>query len=392
MTDIEQRIEKSRADRRWSPPQHYKIDGTDNDAFDNLLGESVLIHDGLEEIASDLFELLHPSQSVDADAQQRFIQRIRAAGAEYGVWIHFPWSHQVVRYPHRDDHLKLRTYRNQYLVTRDEQESLYNKTIAVFGMSVGSNIVDQLVQSGIGSRYILSDFDILTPTNLNRVRSTMAQVGSRKVDCVAKKISEVDPFIDQIHVHDGYDRQTTPTLLDGCLPDLIVEEVDNLAAKAHIRKYASERSIPLVMATDLAEVSLLHVERYDQSGAKPFNGRVSPREYERMLTGELSPQELLKLHIKILGARNALSSSRFIESNLDIGTSLAGIPQLGSVATAGAALTDRCVREILLGRSLASGIYKLSAGTTLKAQRNSSRREHLRSILRLVRSMKSSTT
>lgn len=391
---LHEKMNNAKYDGSWTRPERYKLDGTDNDRFEDLLDrESLLVHDPIAEISDDLFELRHPGDMEDSKLRAEFVKQFVDSGTEYGEWVHFPWSRTVVRYPEQDDHYRLRTFRNQHLITQAEQDTLHNTTIAAFGMSVGSNIIDQIIPSGIGGGedevVAIADFDRLAPSNLNRIRSHMGRVGVRKIDIVAQKISEVDPYIEQVHLHDGYDELTTPNILDQHQPDIIIEEVDDIVAKARVRQYASERGIPLVMAADLHETSLLHVERHDLHDVKPFNGRISRDMFNALLADELPKDEYLKANIKILGARNALSSARFIDSNMDIGKNLAGIPQLGAIATAGAALTDRAIREILLGRKLDSGIYKESAGNTLRTERISTRREHAVSIGRLLRSMKS---
>lgn len=392
MSSIESRINIMAADTTWSAPRRYKLDGTDDTSFGQLLDtQSVTVHDGIDQITEDMFELTHPHQKGDVEALDEYAQTLGEQGIGYGQWVHFPWQRNVVRYPEPEDHLRLRTFRNQYLITEEEQNTLYDKTVAVFGMSVGSNITDQLIQSGIGNKYILGDFDTLAPSNLNRIRAHMGHVGLRKVDIMARKISEVDPYIEQVHIHDGYDPATTPAILEEHRPDIIVEEIDDVSTKARIRQYAKEHGIPLVMAADLAEMSLLHVERHDLGGVKPFNGRLSMAAFNALAAGDMSEVDKLKANIKILGMRNALASARFIESNIDIGRRLAGIPQLGAIATAGAALTDRGVREILLGRKLDSGVYKQSAEKSLGTQRLATHRQHAKSIQSLLRSMKSKT-
>ncbi len=390
---IESKMTRAAAQHtEWSQPRHYVLDGTDNDTFEQLLDTGqVTVHDGIDQITEDMFELTHPDQKGNEAARHTYTEEFQEQGIGYGQWVHFPWQRAVVRYPEPNDHLRLRTFRNQYLVTQDEQDTLYDKTVAVFGMSVGSNITDQLVQSGIGNKYILGDFDTLAPSNLNRIRAHMGHVGLRKVDIMARKISEVDPYIEQIHVHEGYDPETTPRLLDTHRPDIIVEEIDDVTMKARIRQYAKDKGIPLVMAADVAERSLLHVERHDKEDIEPFNGRLSKEAFDALIEGEVSDAEKLKANIKILGMRNALASARFIESNMDIGKRLAGIPQLGAIATSGAALTDRGVREILLDRKLTSGVYTQSAEKALKTQRLSTRRQHAQSLRELLRSMKSSS-
>lgn len=385
---LQEKMNKVATFDTWIEPTHYKLDGTDDNVFEAFLDEGdVTIHDGIHQIAEDLFELEHPDQKGDGAALAEYAENLASQGNAYGEWVYLPWRREVVRYPGPQDHLRLRTYRNQYLITQDEQDTLYDKTIAVFGMSVGSNITDQLVQSGYGNKYILGDYDTLAPSNLNRIRASMSQVGLRKVDIMARKISEVDPYIEQVHLHEGYDADTTPAILDEVKPDIIVEEIDDVSTKARIRQYAMENGIPLIMAADVAEMSLLHVERHDLGDVEPFNGRLDDEEFAKLAEGGLTDHEKLGMNIKILGLRNAVASARFIESNLDINAHLAGIPQLGAIATSGAALADRGVREILLGRKLKSGVYKQSAERTLHTERLSTRTQHATQLARLAKNL-----
>lgn len=376
-------------DLSWSQPEFYKLDGTDNNKFEELLDRdpSVRVFDPINEIADDMFELEHPDQKRDDKLRKDYTEEILDAELGYGNFVHMPWANAAIRYPAQQEHLALRTFRNQFLITEDEQLAINDKKIAAFGMSVGSKIIDELVPGGIGNDYTLGDFDKLAPSNLNRIRSHMGQVGMYKVDIAARKISEIDPYVSQSLAYDGYNHETTPELLNsGRRPDLIIEEVDDLPTKARIRQYAAEHGIPLVMAADVAERSLLHVERHDLEDVKPFNGKIDQATYEALVEGTLPEEEYLRANIKILGMKNALASARFIDSNLSIEKRLAGIPQLGAIATLGGVLVNRASREIFLGRKLESGVYKASIEDILDTQRVSTRRQHAASIANLLKS------
>ena len=388
---LQEKIAQRAGNTSWSQPEIYKLDGSDDDAFEDLLDRNPALRtfDPIDAIADDMFELDHPDQKRDDKLREEYKEKVLDAGLGYGNFVHMPWANAAIRYPDRQDHFALRTFRNQYLITKDEQETVGDMKIAAFGMSVGSKIIDELVPSGIGNDYTLGDFDRLAPSNLNRIRSHMGHVGMLKVDIAARKISEIDPYVSQTLASDGYNPDTTPGLLDrGRRPDVIVEEVDDLPTKARIRQYAAEHGIPLMMAADVAERSLLHVERHDIEDVKPFNGKIDQATYEALIDGTLSQDEYLKANIKILGMGNALASARFIDSNLSIEKRLAGIPQLGSIATLGGVLVSRAIREVSLGRRMESGVYKASVEDILHTQRVSTRREHAASVGRLLRSMK----
>lgn len=387
---LQEKIAQRAGDMTWSQPEIYKLDGSDDNAFEDLLDRNPTLRtfDPIDEIADDMFELDHPDQKRDDKLRKEYKEKVFDAGLGYGNFVYMPWANAAIRYPEQQDHFALRTFRNQYLITKDEQEVIGDKKIAAFGMSVGSKIIDELVPAGIGNNYTLGDFDRLAPSNLNRIRSHMGQVGMYKVDIAARKISETDPFINLTLARDGFNQATTPDLLNDVGSDLIVEEVDDLVAKSRLRQYAAEHGKAVVMGADVGERSLLHVERHDLGKVKPFNGRIDEATFERLVDGTLPQEEYLKANIKILGVKNALASARFIDSNLSIEKNLAGIPQLGPVATLGGVLVARAAREIFLGRKMESGVYKASVEDILRTQRVSTRREHAASVARLLKSMK----
>lgn len=342
----------------WSAPKGYKIANAAE--MDQLVGDNTIrqVIDPIEGIANDLFELRHPDRLDDEERRNNFTSEIIQEGASYGRWFHYPWDDMLVRFAESDDHYDLRTARNRNLITRDEQQVLRHKKIAAFGLSVGSKIVDETVQNGIGNRYLLFDFDRLSPSNLNRIRATMAQVGLLKTTIAGRKMSALDPYIDQAHFIEGYAGDMTDALLRVERPDIIIEEVDDLAAKARLRRIAKELEIPLVMAGDVDDKSTIDVERYDQEGQRLFNGKLSSKAVSQLATGGMSKKDQESALIKLLGLRNI--SPRLLDSGMARANGeLVGFPQLGTTATAGGSLATVAIRDIFLNRGVESitGVY-----------------------------------
>lgn len=304
---------------------------------------------------------------------------------ELANWFYFPWSKSLVRYPGGKDLRELRVARNRDLINSSEQDKLAAATIAVFGLSVGSNVVENLVRTGIGSNFILGDMDILTPTNLNRMSATPQSLGENKVHWISKYISTVDPYVNQTHLTDGADRPGLEALAaSDSPPDVIFDEVDDLAIKVAIRDVAKTNKIPVVMVTDVADTVLLDVERYDLTeGTKAFNGRLSRQQLEAIRAGALQEPERRRLLIKLIGPRHL--TTRMVNSALDINQRLTGMPQLGTTAAIGGAVASIAAREILVGRHFPSGRRVVSMHKTLSLQASSSRGEALHAIRRLIR-------
>lgn len=338
--------------------------------------------DRVDDIADDLFEMRHPDLKADDAARADFVADIQTRGAGFGNWVAFDWDKTLVRYPEQQDHQDLRTFRNKNLITADEQATLLNATVAVFGLSVGSNVVEQLTLSGIGGTLALGDFDHLSPSNLNRIKSSMGQVGMRKLDIVASKTSQIDPYIKQVHFHEGANQESLTRLAE-LQPDIIFDEIDDLATKALLRQFAVRQQIPLIMATDVGDTSIIDVERYDLGTGDPFNGRLSHGEISQLLEGVLPPEQRQKMMTKIVGLRHA--SPRLLDSVMETNKTLGGLPQLGATASMGGSLSAVASREILIGRKLDSGRYVHSPKKTLQLGRQTTLPDSLATLRRFVK-------
>jgi len=62
----------------------------------------------------------------------------------YGRWIHYPWSGELVHALGPAEYRELRSDRNRYKMTSEEQERLSRLTVGIAGLSVG-NIVFSLI-------------------------------------------------------------------------------------------------------------------------------------------------------------------------------------------------------------------------------------------------------
>lgn len=297
----------------------------------------------------------------------------------YGNWVYFPWRNQALRYPKADDYYAVRTSRNRQLITEEEQDILRAKKIASIGESVGSSIALEAVRLGIGSEYILADFDTISVSNLNRIRANLGDVGLKKVEWVGREIALIDPYITQIHVNEGYSEDMNK-LMDQVHPDVIVEEVDNLQAKAQIRQYARDERIPLVSVGDFAKNSVVETELYHLEDAKPFNGRLSEDKFAALRDGALSEEQVKSAMVKIVGPKNV--SPRLLESLSD--PDLDGLPQLTTTVGIGAGLGVAAIAGIFLERVKSSGTYKVNQDKVLKLKPEQSLQSAARTWLKFI--------
>ncbi len=355
--------------RAWVQPEVFDLSNTKHQCrFEGLLDGGVEVVDRAPALVSSMFSIEHPESAECGLGREEYIKSILSGDGywEYGKWVYFPWLNELRRYPDRDDWLLIRTERNRNLFTAEEHRILGGATIAAYGLSVGSNILISLAISGVGDKYILGDPDVIDPTNLNRMPANLKDVGTPKVDWVGRVVSEIDPYIHQVHERGGF-TDRSPKLLDS-IEDLsiIVEEVDNISTKYAIRRYASERHdpVPVLMGTDAGHNAMIDIERYDtEARVRPFLGKVSRRLLDS-LGAEPTDSEVRKATTRLVGVTNA--SPRLIESVMSIGRDTTGNPQLYSTSLAVAGLSVEAIRAILLQPDkIKSGRYRLRLGRKL---------------------------
>lgn len=368
---------------KWAQPDIFKLNSmADEVRLEEAFKDErvVRVIDPITSIASSMYEYEHPDAIENESARTEYIDNALRQGTAYGTYVLFPWNRTVVRYPDRDDHRNLRTFRNRNLITAEEQKRLYGSHVASIGLSVGSRATMAMVDMGIGSHYLLADPDTLDPTNLNRIDGSMAEVGSSKVDNIAKRISEKDPWITQTHLP-GITTENIGALEMDSL-DIIVEAVDSMAVKALLRFEAQRLKVPLIMPADLHDKSMIDVERYDLGDKKNilFAGKLDRQTAQQLasildsdhpLAPEIARGISERAMLRHTGVTNL--TTRMMKSVMRRGHELVGMPQLGTTATMGGAEVAVGVREILLGGGPSSGRYYTDPRKTLKLGAEASR-------------------
>jgi molybdopterin/thiamine biosynthesis adenylyltransferase len=115
--------------------------------------------------------------------------------------------------------------RNIGWVTKEEQEILRNKRVAIAGLGgVGGNYVLTLARLGIG-KFHLADFDKFDIANFNRqVGATVSTIGKPKAEVLAAMAKEINPELDIKIFPEGINEDNLPEFLSGV--DLYVDGLD----------------------------------------------------------------------------------------------------------------------------------------------------------------------
>jgi tRNA A37 threonylcarbamoyladenosine dehydratase len=111
---------------------------------------------------------------------------------------------------------------------------LAGATVTVFGLGgVGSFAAEALARSGVG-RLILVDYDRICVTNINRqLHATRGTLGKSKAAVMAERLRLINPDATIEARSEFYSAGTSARLLSP-EPDVVVDAIDNVAAKMHL--------------------------------------------------------------------------------------------------------------------------------------------------------------
>lgn len=304
----------------------------------------------------DLFLLQNPHYRFIKNYKQPLTDFIKKA--HQGNWFYFPWLDKYVRVLPEKDFLTVRTGRNKQIITAREQEKFYNFNIGIAGLSVGSHAAISIAVMGGGKNMKLADLDVLSPSNLNRVRYTLFDLGKAKCDLASQQIYQINPYAKIINYTRGLNEKNLFDFLAGPPKlDVLIEEMDNLEMKIAIRLAAKKLKIPVIMATDNADNIIVDVERYDQDkNLKIFNGRVGNLTLEEFK--KINPADMPRLSTKIAGQDKV--APRMQKSLLQVGKTIYSWPQLGDAAMLSGVTIAYLVRRLANNQPLNSGQYEVN--------------------------------
>jgi hypothetical protein len=330
------------------------------------------VHDQIQLAITELFDIEHPGQKDTKTAAQVAKFSLGLGGEDldnYGHWIYFPWDKRLVHFPPQDDLRRLRTSRNRNLVTAAEQHRLYGATIAILGMSVGSNAVEALVGTGVGGRLILVDMDYLEPSNLNRIRAPYHHLGLHKVDAIARKISEIDPYLEQIHYKDGLNDTILAEVLANTKPDVFVDEMDDVRMKIRLRLAAKAARVPVIQAADDGDGVVISIERFDLVPESPILGGLVPQAViSRLLSDEAIPRAELGMIIGKYFVGFEYTPLRMFESLSEVGKTLPSWPQLGGAAALAGVTLAYAAKRIITGAPINAGRHLITPDDALNPE------------------------
>ena len=273
---------------------------------------------------------------------------------EYGVWVYYPWSYRLVHILDEEEFIEVRTNRNQYKITPEEQVILAKQKIGIIGLSVGQSVsLTMAMERGFGE-IRLADFDRIELSNLNRIRTGVHNLDVSKVMVVAREIAEIDPFLKvkcffegltENNIHDFYTK-------DGKL-DIVIDECDSIAMKIICRQKAKELQIPIVM--EASDRGTIDIERFDLEPNRPLlHGFIDHLDIEQVKLAKTNEEKVPYL-VPFVGLETI--SKRSKASMIEVGDTISTWPQLASDVTLGGSITANVCRRIVLNTLTKSGRF-----------------------------------
>lgn len=325
------------------------------------------VHNNIEGQLKELLKIDNPKRKLSSNELDNLYQDwIQGKDLDYyGTWVYYPWNNNLVHLLEETDFIRLRTSRNQYKITPEEQSDLGGKKVGVIGLSVGQSVALTMAMERVFGTLRIADFDHLDLSNLNRIRSGVANIGLPKTIIVAREIAEIDPFLKIELYPDGItDENLDEFLGEGeSKLDLLVEECDSLDIKIKARIKARAKSIPVIM--DTSDRGMMDIERFDLDNTLPImHGMVDEGRANQI--DQWTAKERLALVMDMVGAENI--SSRLKASLLEVEETLTTWPQLASSVVLGGAISTVVVRQILLRQAVKSGRYYLDVDDKYKVQ------------------------
>lgn len=312
----------------------------------------------IDQIDQQLLELLlcrEPSGSEQELKQSASYRDLLNSKDKRCNWVYFSWDKRLIKVLREEEFIEVRTNRNRNKITTKEQKELSEKTIGIAGLSVGRSVAITLASERICGSLKLADFDQIELSNLNRIKSSLLDLGVNKAISTAREIAYIDPYIKVECFSDGLNEENMSTFLQEPKLDLFIEECDDLNIKLKSRVAARKYGIPVIM--EASDRCLVDIERYDLHTDLPILHGIIDDEDIKGVGSLKTFSEKLALMSKIVDVNKISEGMK--KSLPEIGRSLRTWPQLASDVTYGGGVMAMISREILLGRHLKSGRYYL---------------------------------
>ncbi len=330
--------------------------------------QGVVVYDQIKSQIRELITCQNPTQKLTETEYESLSRKLLNGFSyqEYGKWVLYPWSKRLVHILPEKEFVQLRTSRNHFKITPQEQAVLATKKVGIIGLSVGKSVALTMAMERSFGEIRLADFDELDLSNLNRICTSIHNLGTNKAILTAREIAEIDPYLSVKCFIKGITANNIDDFFeqDGTL-DLLIEECDDFEIKLLAREKARSLKVPVVM--DTSDRGLVDVERFDLEPDRAiFHGKLD--NINRASLGNLSNEQKVLVALKMLGVDTL--SPRMKASMLEINQQIKTWPQLATSVVLGGAIAGNVSRRIFLNQFNESGRYNVDINELICDQYN----------------------
>jgi len=261
-------------------------------------------------------------------------------------WVYYPWRGELIRVLDRGAYRRVRLSRNRDVINLEEAERLGAARVGIVGLSVGHAVARALALEGIGGFRLIDD-DALELSNLNRVPLGLPELGESKATLCARRLLELDPFIEVEVVAGELAPGDAAAFVEGL--DVVIDACDSFPTKGALRAAAAAARLPLIMETSFR--GTLDLENYRRDpGHRPFHGA---------LEGAPPPTDDADGRVALFERLLGPLTPRVEATLRGLGTEFVSYPQTASDIMVGAASVARLVRSLVLGEDMPSGRWRV---------------------------------
>ena len=139
---------------------------------------------------------------------------------------------------------------------------------------------------------------------------------------------------------------------------LVIDEMDDLYLKIQLRISARKHGIPVIMAADNGDGTVVDIERFDLDPHRPLMHGDIPETELLSIPREVPRAQAAKIISAWVGSENI--APRMMSSLMELGKTLYTWPQLGTAASLSGALLSYVARAILTGLPIGQGKFVIS--------------------------------
>ena len=143
--------------------------------------------------------------------------------------------------------------RTEALYGKEAVERLQRANVLLLGLGgVGGYVLEALTRTGVG-KLTLCDFDVVSPSNINRqILANRENVGQKKAEVAKKRALAINPDVEISLWQEKVTEESAKDLINSAPFDFIIDAIDDVRAKLAVIESAVSQNIPIISSLGTA--------------------------------------------------------------------------------------------------------------------------------------------